>query len=589
MKLCKKIIVSSIALAFAAQFSTLTAKSPIDQQLIDNAMPMVVKASDGLFVDVPFIANLVTMNVRVYNSQNELVFSERSKGELIGLLAGDLADGEYRYEAVTVFQLDTPVGHGPSFSDEGMSRDFGAFTIDDGLIVDGNQAIQQNINKIRDDASLLDRMIKQAVNLAGVTLDVLIPSAQAADVTASSSTPSVLFDDTNDEDCSPTWDWRIYAEGGASDGSTANTYRLTGTGEIAGPCGSDVRIFQFGHDGTNGSSSSIDSLIVDPNGNIHFANGTLNLDKSLQNMAIGWTKTSDGNLSISDIKPHVWFHDETDTAEADWQLNEATVKFWSRPSDVGFWRVPLNFNVNAPENSLSINSSGDAGFGTAFPDAALEVTRSDGTSQIRVEETGSSATRTLFHLLNPGRTHFKIENTDAATQWVFTNTGSAFFISLQGTGSPEFKILNNGNAVLAGTLMELSDVNSKTEITEIDPQEILSLVSALPVTKWEYKDARGEAHIGPMAQDFYAAFGLGGSETGIANIDSTGVALAAIKALNEQNLSLKQQNLTILEQNSEILARMEKLERQQSRMQAVMADLIEIQQATPVLTKTAMN
>jgi len=31
----------------------------------------------------------------------------------------------------------------------------------------------------------------------------------------------------------------------------------------------------------------------------------------------------------------------------------------------------------------------------------------------------------------------------------------------------------------------------------------------LPVSKWEYKDALGESHIGPMAQDFYAAFGLG--------------------------------------------------------------------------------
>jgi hypothetical protein len=40
--------------------------------------------------------------------------------------------------------------------------------------------------------------------------------------------------------------------------------------------------------------------------------------------------------------------------------------------------------------------------------------------------------------------------------------------------------------------------------------------------------------MGPMAQDFKAAFGVGESDTGITSVDADGVALAAIKGLNQK-------------------------------------------------------
>ena len=64
--------------------------------------------------------------------------------------------------------------------------------------------------------------------------------------------------------------------------------------------------------------------------------------------------------------------------------------------------------------------------------------------------------------------------------------------------------------------------------------DVLRRVAALPVTSWNYK-AEGPAirHIGPMAQDFHAAFGLGGDEKTLAALDTAGVALAAIQGLHE--------------------------------------------------------
>ena len=68
----------------------------------------------------------------------------------------------------------------------------------------------------------------------------------------------------------------------------------------------------------------------------------------------------------------------------------------------------------------------------------------------------------------------------------------------------------------------------------IDNSAILDAVAAMPITTWEYKNRADARHIGPMAQDFYAAFGLGDSERHISAVDAAGVSLAAIQALSQQ-------------------------------------------------------
>ena len=56
--------------------------------------------------------------------------------------------------------------------------------------------------------------------------------------------------------------------------------------------------------------------------------------------------------------------------------------------------------------------------------------------------------------------------------------------------------------------------------------------SAIPMQTWNYKTQDPTIrHAGPMAQDFYDAFGLGESDTQISTIDSDGVALSAIQGL----------------------------------------------------------
>jgi hypothetical protein len=70
----------------------------------------------------------------------------------------------------------------------------------------------------------------------------------------------------------------------------------------------------------------------------------------------------------------------------------------------------------------------------------------------------------------------------------------------------------------------------------LDCQSVLARVAALPLTEWNYKnEAAGIRHVGPMAQDFQAAFQLnGGDDKHISVVDESGVALAAIQGLNQK-------------------------------------------------------
>ena len=147
--------------------------------------------------------------------------------------------------------------------------------------------------------------------------------------------------------------------------------------------------------------------------------------------------------------------------------------------------------------------------------------------------------RTMFEIQNPGNTKFSVTNSDANESWAFANPGTGFRLSRQGSGSVEFEVKNNGNAVLAGTLTENSDRNAKQDIQLLDQQTILDKVMELPISEWRYKDDPASRHIGPMAQDFYQAFKLGSTDKGISTLDSSGIALAAIQALKAENETMR--------------------------------------------------
>jgi hypothetical protein len=70
--------------------------------------------------------------------------------------------------------------------------------------------------------------------------------------------------------------------------------------------------------------------------------------------------------------------------------------------------------------------------------------------------------------------------------------------------------------------------------------EVLDRLVGLPVSLWTYGwDEPSVRHLGPMAQDFAAAFGLGDTDREIFLLDATGVCMAAIQALQERVAALE--------------------------------------------------
>lgn len=91
-----------------------------------------------------------------------------------------------------------------------------------------------------------------------------------------------------------------------------------------------------------------------------------------------------------------------------------------------------------------------------------------------------------------------------------------------------------GEYAKAGSWTNISDRNVKENFVPIDGQSVLDKIAQLPITQWNYKTAKGVKHIGPVAQDFYAIFGVGDDDKHISTIDPAGISLAGIKALNEK-------------------------------------------------------
>jgi hypothetical protein len=81
----------------------------------------------------------------------------------------------------------------------------------------------------------------------------------------------------------------------------------------------------------------------------------------------------------------------------------------------------------------------------------------------------------------------------------------------------------------------VSDRNLKRDIEPVDGEDVLERIASMPISTWSYRtDDPSVRHLGPMAQDFHAAFGLGKTDRAYDAIDAHGVELAAIKALYER-------------------------------------------------------
>lgn len=211
--------------------------------------------------------------------------------------------------------------------------------------------------------------------------------------------------------------------------------------------------------------------------------------------------------------------------------------------------------ASTADNQFLIRAAGGVGIGTASPQTALHVYSANSLTSIRVQ---SGAVPGF------GRIEFVSDLQSSGNEWRpgyiqstdnggFTG-GLAFFVNGTGAvnrfgGNEVMRVVNGAVGIgtatpvsplhVVGTVTATafnppSDRNLKENFAAVNPREVLDKVTALPISRWNFKGDSATPHVGPMAQDFHAAFRVGTDERHIAIVDADDVALAAIQGLNQK-------------------------------------------------------
>ena len=203
--------------------------------------------------------------------------------------------------------------------------------------------------------------------------------------------------------------------------------------------------------------------------------------------------------------------------------------------------------------SLLMNvTNGNVGFGVTNP-----AFTADFGGRIRVRQEGASNAGLWLYQTVPAsdRVYFGMSDDNhvgifcaPSLTWGLAVDVTNGHVGLGGAApSASNKVTVSGGAYCSGTTwVNASDRNLKDGFAPADTADILARVAALPISTWHYRsEGEGTRHLGPTAQDFRAAFGLGYDDTSIATVDEGGVALAALQAMSREVQALKQQNGTL--------------------------------------------
>ena len=192
----------------------------------------------------------------------------------------------------------------------------------------------------------------------------------------------------------------------------------------------------------------------------------------------------------------------------------------------GIDSVVLGGLFNTASGVSSIAGGGNATASGAYSVAMGENVTASGAASVAIGTAANAGAGGCFVFADSAS---QSATNCSANTFVARATGGVTFIT-SGTSQSTY----NGLFVPAGggAWVVFSDRDGKEDFQAVDSADVLAKVAAMPITTWRWKaQSGGYRHVGPMAQDFHALFGVGESERGINTVDADGVALAAIQAL----------------------------------------------------------
>ena len=142
--------------------------------------------------------------------------------------------------------------------------------------------------------------------------------------------------------------------------------------------------------------------------------------------------------------------------------------------------------------------------------------------------------------------------------------------------SNKIRLGNTAVTVIEGQVAftAASDKTKKENFQPVDGEAVLGKIRGFELSSWNFigHDPKEFRHYGPMAQDFFAAFGHDGvgqigSETTINSGDLAGILMIAVQALEKRTAELKQKEAQI----AVLESRLEALELRQNRSMQITA------------------
>jgi len=308
-----------------------------------------------------------------------------------------------------------------------------------------------------------------------------------------------------------------------------------GTGALA-PSGGGTRMLWYSKKGAFRAGGVLTFNWDDANiGNYSFGSGHNTRASGAHSTAFGYACISSGANSIS----------EGDQCIASGLSSVAmgSVCYAQGPYSISLGRSALASDTNSVAIGYTLTSSGkySLAFG-ANTNASGDYSIAMGYHASTNNKKGS------FVFADMSST--AVTNATADNQFIVRASGGTIFYS--NTALTAGVSLAAG----AGSWATVSDKNKKEHFKSVNSTDILSKISQMEITSWNYKSQSPSIrHIGPMAQDFYKAFNFGESDTTITTVDIDGVSLAAIQALavKTNELQLKANEVEKLKAKIEIL------------------------------------
>lgn len=155
-------------------------------------------------------------------------------------------------------------------------------------------------------------------------------------------------------------------------------------------------------------------------------------------------------------------------------------------------------------------------------------------------------------------------------RWVYIGKGTGGFGVPATISTWTSAYLSDG-----GAWSSASDRAKKENFAPVDTQAVLAKVVDLPIQTWNYtNESPAIRHLGPVSQDFHAAFGLNGADDKhISDVDEAGVALAAIQGLNQKEEANRAALRTRAAELDELKAQNRELNQRVTQLEAIVSSL----------------